>query len=52
VNIRDKPDHIPIGLLQNARLKEDIRAGETVTFDRVSIPESLALQFWQKGAGI
>jgi len=52
VNIRDQPDHIPIGLLQNARLKEDIRAGETVTFDRVSIPESLALQFWQKGAGI
>jgi len=52
VNIRDQPNHIPIGLLQDARLKEDIRAGETVTFDRVSIPESLALQFWQKGAGI
>jgi len=52
VNIRDMPDHIPIGLLQSARLKKDIRSGEMICFDRVSIPESLALHCWEKGAGI
>ena len=52
VNIADQPDHIPIGLVQNARLEEDIRAGEMISFDRASIPESLALHCWEKGMGI
>jgi predicted homoserine dehydrogenase-like protein len=52
VNIADQPDHIPIGLMQNARLEEDIRAGEMVSFNRASIPESLALHCWEKATGI
>ncbi len=52
VNIRDQPDHIPIGLLQNAKLTRDIRAGEMITFGRASIPESLALHCWEKGARV
>jgi predicted homoserine dehydrogenase-like protein len=52
VNIADQPDHIPIGLVQNARLEEDIRAGEMISFDRASIPESLALRCWEKSRGI
>lgn len=52
VNIRDMPDHIPIGLLQSARLTDDIRAGEIISFERASIPQSLALDYWRKGARI
>jgi len=52
VNIRDMPDHIPIGLLQSARLTDDIRAGEMISFERASIPQSLALDYWRKGARI
>jgi len=52
VNIRDMPDHIPIGLLQSARLTDDIRTGEIISFERASIPKSLALDYWRKGARI
>jgi len=48
VNIKECPDHVPIGLLQNVRVVRDIRAGELVSFDQVSVPESRALQCWEK----
>ena len=52
VNIRDQPHHIPIGLLQSARLTQDIQAGEMICFGMASIPESLALHCWEKVTGI
>jgi len=52
VNIGDLPHHIPIGLLQNARLTQDIQAGEIICFGMASIPESLALHCWEKVTGI
>ena len=52
VNIRDLPHHIPIGLLQSARLTQDIQAGEMICFGMASIPESLALHCWEKVTGI
>ena len=52
VNIADQPNHIPIGLVQNARLEKDVRAGEMISFERASIPESLALYCWEKATGI
>jgi predicted homoserine dehydrogenase-like protein len=52
VNIRDLPHHIPIGLLQRARLTQDIQAGEMICFGMASIPESLALHCWEKVTGI
>ena len=44
--------YIPIGLLQSARLTDDIRADEMISFERASIPQSLALDYWRKGARI
>jgi predicted homoserine dehydrogenase-like protein len=52
VNIKEKPDHVPIGLLQNTKVTRNIRAGEMISFDRASVPESRALRCWEKGAGI
>jgi predicted homoserine dehydrogenase-like protein len=52
MNIKDQPDHVPIGLLQNTKVTRNIRAGEMISFDRTSVPESWALRCWEKSAGI
>lgn len=52
MNIKDQPDHVPIGLLQNTKVTRNIRAGEMISFDRTSVPESRALRCWEKSAGI
>jgi predicted homoserine dehydrogenase-like protein len=52
VNVKDCPDHVPIGLLQNARVARDILAGEMIAFDQVGIPEGKALRCWEKSVGI
>jgi len=48
VRIWDCPDHVPIGLLADAVVKKPIRAGETVTFDRVELPQTLAQDIWDR----
>jgi dTDP-4-dehydrorhamnose reductase len=40
-------NHVPIGLLANARLKRDIKEGEMIMFDDVELPQSLALDVWK-----
>lgn len=52
VNIKDQPDHVPIGLLQNAKLIKDVRMGEMISFELASVQDSLALQCWEKSTGI
>jgi predicted homoserine dehydrogenase-like protein len=52
VNIKDQPDHVPIGLLQSTKVTKNIGAGEMVTFDRAIVPESVALKCWEKVVGI
>ncbi|MCU0638078.1 MAG: hypothetical protein MUE87_05620 [Methanothrix sp.] len=51
VNIKDQPDHVPIGLIQNAKVTKNIRAGEMISFELASVPDSLALQCWEKITG-
>jgi predicted homoserine dehydrogenase-like protein len=46
VAIADEPDHVPVSLLTGARLRRDVRAGETLRFDDVALPGSEALEAW------
>jgi len=48
VHIEKHPNHVPIGLLANAILKQEVKEGEIITFDDVELPESLALDVWKK----
>jgi predicted homoserine dehydrogenase-like protein len=46
VRIADEPNHVPIGLLQNARIKENIEEGQVIKFSDIEIPSSLATKAW------
>ena len=48
LEISDSPDHVPIGLLMNARLKNSIEKGQRITMDDVELPDTLAKTIWQK----
>jgi len=48
VRINEYADHIPIGLLQKATIKNVIPAGRTLTFDDVELLDSLALRAWME----
>jgi predicted homoserine dehydrogenase-like protein len=40
----EAPSHVPIGLIQNARVRHSLQAGQTVSFGDVELPDSLALR--------
>jgi predicted homoserine dehydrogenase-like protein len=46
VRIMDHADHLPIGLLNNARIKNRIEPGQLVKMSDVDLPDSLALDAW------
>ncbi|HHJ19547.1 MAG TPA: NAD(P)-dependent oxidoreductase [Gammaproteobacteria bacterium] len=46
VRIQEHPDHVPICLLQQARLLNDIAPGQPVNFSDVELPESKALEIY------
>jgi predicted homoserine dehydrogenase-like protein len=46
VKILEVPNHIPIGLLSDATINKQIKAGEIITFSDVEIPDTLATKFW------
>jgi predicted homoserine dehydrogenase-like protein len=46
VRIIDEPDHVPIGLLQNVRIRENIEEGQIIRFSDIDIPTSLATEAW------
>ncbi|TSB48476.1 NAD(P)-dependent oxidoreductase [Alkalicoccobacillus porphyridii] len=46
VKIENEPNHIPIGLLQQARVIRPIEEGEILTFNDVEIDGSTALKAW------
>lgn len=46
IEISQKYDMLPIGLLSEAHIKRKIEPGQILTFDDVDIPESLALKAW------
>jgi dTDP-4-dehydrorhamnose reductase len=51
VYIQRHPDHVPIGLLADATFIRDVKEGEIVTFDDVTLPPSLALEIWERISG-
>lgn len=48
VEIKSNARHVPIGLLANATLKNNIKEGEKIHFDDIEIPDTLALNIWHK----
>jgi predicted homoserine dehydrogenase-like protein len=38
------PNHVPIGMLQNATVRRRIAPGQTISFDDVDLPDTLALK--------
>ncbi len=46
IHITTNPNHVPIGLLVNAVMKNQIEEGQMITFDDVELPSSLALTAW------
>ena len=47
IEIKAEPDHLPIGLMKNARLTRSVEAGEVLTFADVELPDSLAVRLWK-----
>lgn len=41
--IQDVPNHVPIGMIQNAVITRPVQAGQMLTFDDVELPDTLAL---------
>lgn len=48
VDISDAPDHVPIGLLMNGRLKQSVEKGQRISMDDIELPDNLAKTIWQK----
>ncbi len=48
VRIEEHPDHVPIGLLNQAVLKRPLEEGQIVRFEDVELPDSLALRAWHE----
>lgn len=48
VYIEKHPDHVPIGLLADARFVREVKEGQIVTFSDVELPQSLALDVWKR----
>jgi predicted homoserine dehydrogenase-like protein len=46
VRIIDESDHVPIGLLQNVRIRENMEEGQIIRFSDVDIPTSMATKAW------
>jgi len=48
IEINKHQNHVPIGLLTDAKLTKDIKEGEMITFDDITLQESLALNIWKE----
>lgn len=48
VEIADALDHVPIGLLMNARLRQPVEKGQRISMDDVDLPDTLAKGIWKK----
>lgn len=48
LKIEDEPNHIPIGLLDSARIIKPVEEGEILTFSHVEIDDSLAYRAWME----
>ncbi|SNS07546.1 Predicted homoserine dehydrogenase, contains C-terminal SAF domain [Belliella buryatensis] len=48
VRICEEPNHVPVGLMQNVVIKENVEAGQIITFSDIDIPRSMALTAWNE----
>ncbi|WP_373231296.1 NAD(P)-dependent oxidoreductase [Cohnella sp.] len=48
VEIARNLNHVPIGLLSDAVLLRPVKEGQTLTFDDVKLPDSLAVRAWKE----
>ena len=48
IYIKKHPNHVPIGLLANAKFIRDVKEGDIITFDDVELPDTLALEVYNK----
>lgn len=49
VLVENHADHVPIGLIQDATIVEDVPAGAIITDKDLELPESLAVEMWRNG---
>ena len=50
--ISENPNHLPIGLLQNAIITRDLKDGDVLTLDDVELPETRAFEIWRELMGL
>lgn len=48
IKIADAPNHVPVGLVHDAVIKQSVEPGQTLTFDDIELPDSLALTAWKE----
>lgn len=46
VRIVDNAGHVPIGLVNDAVVKQSVSRGQVITFDDLDVPDNLALKAW------
>lgn len=44
----DALDHVPIGLMMNARLRQSVEKGQRISMDDVDLPDTLAKRIWEE----
>lgn len=47
VRISERPDHVPICLMQNAHIVRDVAPGDLLTFDDVELEMSVAIEIYE-----
>lgn len=47
IAIKEAPQHVPIGLMSNVRIKRHVESGQMLTFDDVEIGDTPALEGWK-----
>jgi len=47
IAIKEAPQHVPIGLMSNVRIKRHVKSGQMLTFDDVEIGDTPALEGWK-----
>lgn len=48
LRIAEHPDHVPIGLIQQAVISRSLYQGQGVQLGDIEVPETLALRLWRQ----
>lgn len=49
ISINDHPDHVPIGLIENAVVARNISRGQMIAYDDLEVPDDCPISMWQAG---